>query len=133
MSRKKVTESTNSLLSQKRFKPELAVSSQPLPRNSSTPTYVNRNEEYINNGISPYTIQFLRKMAEYNKSILCRYIGNDYPLSSMFTSVLYICKLLHMNELEVSLWSMCMESAGRKDLELSIVLLVTAYQAKVYT
>eukprot|EP00826_Nyctotherus_ovalis_P006150 TRINITY_DN11424_c0_g1_i7.p1 TRINITY_DN11424_c0_g1~~TRINITY_DN11424_c0_g1_i7.p1 ORF type:complete len:114 (+),score=14.79 TRINITY_DN11424_c0_g1_i7:181-522(+) len=96
MSRKKIpAESTSSLLSQKRFKPELTVSSQSLPRNSSAPTYVNRNEEYINNGISPYTIQFLRKMAEYNKSTLSHHLGNDYPLSSMFTSVLYL-SLIHI-------------------------------------
>lgn len=36
-----------------------------------------------------------------------------------------------MNELEISLWSLYLESTNKKDLDQSTILLLTAYQAKV--
>lgn len=36
-----------------------------------------------------------------------------------------------MNELEITLWSLCLEAANKKDIEVPVVLLVTAYQTKV--
>lgn len=123
---------TINILPHKRHRPDITIPPQPLSRNTSTSSYVDRNEEYLSNGMNQFTIQFLRRMAESNKSMsITKDIGNECSLPNMFSTVLYICKLLHMNELEIALWSLCLESANKKDLELAVVLLVTAYQAKV--
>jgi hypothetical protein len=119
----------SNILPQKHLKQESTIPSQPLLRN--TTAYMDRNEEYLSNGMNQYTIQFLRKVAESNKCIKLFTLGAEYSLANMFSSILYICKLLHMNELEITLWSLCLESANKKDNDLSVVLLVTAYQAKV--
>jgi hypothetical protein len=58
-----------------------------------------------------------------------------YPRSELFSVLLYVCKLLHMNELEVLQWSLYTESESinwvREDLSLSTILLLTGFQAKV--
>jgi len=125
------TTRTSNVLSQKRLKPEATILPQDLFRNGSTNTYTDRNEEYLSNGMNQYTIQFLRKVAESNKCIKYFTLGVEYSSANIFSSILYVCKLLHMNELEITLWSLCLESTNKKDLDLAIVLLVTAYQAKV--
>lgn len=56
-------------LPQKRPVPESASAPQIIPSTQPT-SYTNRNEEYISNGMSQYTIQFLRKMTNLNQSIL---------------------------------------------------------------
>lgn len=57
-----------------------------------------------------------------------------YPRSNLFSVLLYVCKLLHLNELEVLQWSVCAESGSvewdRKDLSQSIILLLLGFQVK---
>lgn len=53
----------------------------------------------------------------------------------LFTHLLYVCKLLHMNELEITAWALNLESAdivwNSSDFDQPIIFLITGFQAKV--
>lgn len=90
--------------------------------------YEKAGEEYRSDGMSQFLQQFLKKMS-YSPSIP-PFLSRDIVL----TKINQICKLLHMNELEVALWSYWADSLnwsiGKCDLNLFLHL--TGFQAKEF-
>lgn len=56
--------------------------------------------------------------------------------SDLFSQLLYVCKLLHMNELEIVMWSLNIELANidwvKCNLDQPVILLTAGFQAKVF-
>eukprot|EP00826_Nyctotherus_ovalis_P060622 TRINITY_DN8528_c0_g1_i30.p1 TRINITY_DN8528_c0_g1~~TRINITY_DN8528_c0_g1_i30.p1 ORF type:complete len:406 (-),score=107.63 TRINITY_DN8528_c0_g1_i30:80-1297(-) len=98
--------------------------------------YEELNKKYIADGFNQNTLQYLKRMSNSSKSNRALMVVPGYPRSELFSILLYVCKLLHMNELETLQWSLCAESEhidwSRKDLSQSIILLLTGFQAKQF-
>ncbi len=70
-------------VSAKRPKPELA---EPAAAAASIPqTYIEKNERYMNDGMSQYTVQFLRKMAGLSKFAFSRQCEKTFDSSCVYT------------------------------------------------
>lgn len=99
--------------------------------------YARVNEDYTNNRMTPYTVQFLKRMAESSaRNFLLVKIVAQYFKSDLFTQLLYVCKLLHMNEVEIVVWSLEIESAKtdwvKSAADQPVVFLIAGFQAKVW-
>lgn len=99
-------------------------------------SYEELNRKYTIHGFKQYTLQYLKRMSTSDKSNLYSLlIVPAYPRSSLFSVLIYVCKLLHLNELEALQWSLCVESGNidwkRSDLDHAIILLLTGFQVKV--
>ena len=98
--------------------------------------YNHLNYEYINYGITAYTLQFLKQMSNSRFCIIMTsYLVSDFIQTDLFSQLLYIVKIFHMNELEITLWIIYLDSIDimcfNEDFDQPTVLLLTAFQAKV--
>jgi len=120
--------SSSSEISQNRpFQPENTTQ---LPETPLKTPYQIKNEQYTNEGMNNYTLQFLRKMAN-NPKIPVHMQGG------LFSGLLYVCKLLHLNEVEICQWSLLFENVldlwEKGGFDQTIILLITGYQSKVFS
>jgi len=81
---------SRSISSKKRLKPEPSLS-LPLPR-----TYSQLDDEYVSNGMSPYTVQFLKRMAESSASKF-KLPNSDqiHPTQSIYSAIIRMQTITH--------------------------------------
>ena len=81
------------------------------------------------------TQQFLKKMSSSDKSnvLIWNELVPAHIQPTISSQILYVCKTLHMNELEIALWSVCVDGHTWRELELdsNMILLLIAFQVKV--
>lgn len=73
-------------------------------------------------------------MTQYIQLFLKK-LSNNHRIPNLFGKLIMISKLLHMNELEITIWSLWLEKLNwvTDGLTLSNFLFVTGAQAKAYT
>lgn len=115
----------------KRFKAETSCD-EPVSFPQNISAYRRRNDEYVNTGVNQSTLEFLRRMSAHYQSKACaQRTALGYAPLKLFDQLFYICQLLHMNELEIALWSLYKEKAPDCCLDEPSLFLVAAYEAKV--
>eukprot|EP00826_Nyctotherus_ovalis_P030419 TRINITY_DN2428_c0_g2_i3.p1 TRINITY_DN2428_c0_g2~~TRINITY_DN2428_c0_g2_i3.p1 ORF type:complete len:155 (-),score=34.86 TRINITY_DN2428_c0_g2_i3:22-486(-) len=86
------------------------------------------NKNYINEGLNQYTLQFLREMTRSNK------IPSLLKNKDLLSKLVEITKVLHLNELEIAVWSLVLDSLewSQPGIGRETFLFVIAFQAKQY-
>ena len=95
-------------------------------------SYEELNSEYMLEGFTQNTFEYLKYMINPCKCISLRMIDTKNLQSTLFQELLFICKILHFNEMEVLQWSLFIDKIDWENKHRKDILLVAAFQAKVY-
>ena len=95
-------------------------------------SYEELNSEYMLEGFTRNTFEYLKYIINSNKCISLRMMVTENLQSTLFQELIFICKILHFNEMEVLQWSLFIDKIDWESKHRQDILLVTAFQAKVY-
>jgi hypothetical protein len=92
-----------------------------------------RDVRYASKGITLYTLKFINKIVQDSQGNISLTLVLGYSKLKLFGELVKTCKLFHMNDIEIAMWSLILETKMTTwdEFDFPIMLFTTAFQAKV--